>query len=206
MAYQLDHLVISAANLQEGRLWAESLLEVQLSGEGKHARMATHNHLIAMAPEAYLEVIATDPDAPQPDRPRWFDLDNFGGPPRLSHWVIRCDDLEEAWERAPADVGEILEFVRGDYAWRMIVPPDGRLPFDGCFPALIEWHSPHPAPQLPDPGLLLRRFTLAHPKAEALGAAIAPFVEAMENVRIVPAETPQLRAEIHTAAGEIWLS
>jgi len=171
---------------------------------------AGENRLVAMTrpdgEKAYLEVIAPDPQAQRPDFPRWFDLDNFGGPPKLTNWVVSCPDLEEAWELAPANVGRIMSFQRGDYAWRMIVPETGILPFDNCFPALIEWHSAHPVPKLPDPGLRFRRLKIAHPDAEGLRAVLAPFVSAMENVRIVQAQTPALTAEIGTDSGEIWIA
>ncbi len=210
MTYRIDHLVISAADLAAGRDWAEALLGVEFGPRGEHVDMGTENHLVAMTrpdgEKAYLEVIAPDPLAPKPEYPRWFDLDNFGGRPRLTNWVVSCPDLEEAWERAPADVGRILSFRRGPYAWRMIVPETGLLPYDNCFPALIEWHSETPVPALPDPGLRFRRLKISHPDPDGLRAALSPFVAAMENVRIVPAETPSMTAEIGTDSGEIWLS
>jgi len=190
--------------------WAETLLGVEFGPRGVHQDMGTENRLVAMTrpdgEKAYLEVIAPDPQAQRPDFPRWFDLDNFGGPPKLTNWVVSCPDLEEAWELAPANVGRIMSFQRGDYAWRMIVPETGILPFDNCFPALIEWHSAHPVPKLPDPGLRFRRLKIAHPDAEGLRAVLAPFVSAMENVRIVQAQTPALTAEIGTDSGEIWIA
>jgi hypothetical protein len=210
MTYQIDHLVISAGDLEQGRDWAETLLGVEFGPRGEHQDMGTENRLVAMTrpdgEKAYLEVIAPDPQAQRPDSPRWFDLDNFGGPPKLTNWVVSCPDLEEAWELAPANVGRIMSFQRGDYAWRMIVPETGILPFDNCFPALIEWHSAHPVPKLPDPGLRFRRLKIAHPDAEGLRAVLAPFVSAMENVRIVQAQTPALTAEIGTDSGEIWIA
>ncbi|WP_417275285.1 VOC family protein [Celeribacter halophilus] len=210
MTYQIDHLVISAGDLEQGCDWAETLLGVEFGPRGVHQDMGTENRLVAMTrpdgEKAYLEVIAPDPQAQRPDFPRWFDLDNFGGPPKLTNWVVSCPDLEEAWELAPANVGRIMSFQRGDYAWRMIVPETGILPFDNCFPALIEWHSAHPVPKLPDPGLRFRRLKIAHPDAEGLRAALAPFVSAMENVRIVQAQTPALTAEIGTDSGEIWIA
>jgi len=206
MPYRIDHLVISAADLQQGKEWAEGLLDVEFGPRGVHPDMGTQNHLVAMRPDAYLEVIAPDHDALRPDYPRWFDLDNFGGPPRLTHWVVSCPDLEEAWELAPANVGRILSFRRGDYAWRMIVPETGVLPFDDCFPALIEWHSPRPVRALPDAGLLMRRLKISHPEPDALRAALSPFVAAMDHVRIVQSDTPGLTAEISTPSGEIWIA
>jgi hypothetical protein len=206
MSYSLDHLVVCASNLDQGRLWAEGLLDVPFESRGAHALMGTHNHLVGLDKDAYFEVIAIDPDAPQLPHARWFDLDNFGGAPRLSNWVVRCDDLEEAWERAPAMVGRIMSFERGDYAWRMLVPEDGTPLFDGCFPTLIEWQSKHPAPALPHRDLRLRRLKLTHPNAKELRAALAPFVEAMEHVSIGEGTQASLQAEIGSASGEIWIT
>ena len=51
----------------------------------------------------------------------------------------------------------------------MAVPADGKLPFDGCFPALIQWEGAlHPARALPESGLRLTRLEIAHPQADAL--------------------------------------
>jgi hypothetical protein len=206
MTYSLDHLVVSASNLEAGRAWAQSLMDIEMSARGAHVHMATHNHLVGLDPDAYFEVIAVDPDAPRPEHARWFDLDNFDGGPRLTNWVVRCDDLEEAWERAPANVGRIMSFTRGEYVWRMIVPEDGKPLFDGCFPSLIEWHSKHPAPTLPQCDLRLRRLKIVHPLADELRLALAPFICAMDHVSIGQAPAPALQAEIGTSTGEIWIA
>lgn len=206
MSYFFDHLVVCASDLDQGRLWAEGLLDVPFEARGVHGVMGTHNCLVRLNTDAYLEVISVDPDVSSPKHARWFDLDNFGGPPKLSNWVVRCDDLDEAWERAPATVGRIMSFERGDYAWRMLVADDGKPLFDGCFPTLIEWQSKHPAPEMPHRDLRLRRLKLTHPKAQELRAALAPFVEAMEHVSIGEGPKASLQAEIGSASGEIWIS
>ena len=206
MPYSLDHLVVCASDLDQGRLWAEGLLDIPFEARGQHALMGTHNHIARLDIGSYFEVIAVDPSAPKPAYARWFDLDNFGGAPRLSNWVIRCDDLDEAWQRAPANVGKIISFERDDYAWRMLVPVDGKPLFDGCFPTLIEWQSKHPAAQLPHRDLRLRRLKLTHPDAKDLRAALAPFIEAMEHVSIGDGPRASLQAEIGSASGEIWIA
>lgn len=206
MSYFFDHLVVSAADLTQGRLWAEGLLDVPMEPRGEHARMGTHNHVVGLDRGAYFEVISADPNAPKPPHARWFGLDEFGGAPKLTNWVVRCDDLDEAWERAPANVGRIMSFERGDYAWRMIVPEDGMPLFDGCFPTFIQWDSDHPTQHLPHRDLRLRRLKLTHPMAADLRDAISPFVQAMEYVSIGEGATASLQAEIGSASGEIWIA
>ena len=92
---QIDHLVVSASRLADGVAYVEQKLGLRMLPGGKHPDMGTHNALLNLG-ETYLEVIAIDPEANAPDHPRWFNLDNFTGPPRLTNWVARTDDLDAA--------------------------------------------------------------------------------------------------------------
>ena len=56
--------------------------------------MGTHNRLASLGPTEFLEVIAVDPDAPLPERPRWFGLDRFDDAPRLGTWMLATPDIE----------------------------------------------------------------------------------------------------------------
>ena len=197
----LDHLAVSAAALDEGAAAVEAALGAPLSPGGVHPHMGTHNRLLSLGPGLYLEVIAIDPDAPPPGRPRWFDLDRFSGAPRLTNWIARCDDLAAELARSPEGTGRVHDLARGDYRWRMAIPQDGRLPFDGAFPALIAWQGTlHPADRLPDRGCRLRRLTLFHPHADDLRRALAG---RFDDPRIAVEKAPakQLVAEIDTPAG-----
>jgi hypothetical protein len=164
MTREFDHLVVSARNLDEGAAWIEAKLGVPMASGGKHALMGTHNRLLSLGPGAFLEVIAIDPEASAPQRPRWFDLDApqmrdlLARGPALIHWVERTDDLEAALRDYSESV-EILSLSRGPYRWRMGVPRDGRRPAGGSLPTLIEWQGGlHPAQALPASGCRLQRF------------------------------------------------
>jgi hypothetical protein len=158
-ALTIDHFAISCTRLADGVAYVEDSLGVKLGAIGQHVQMGTHNRLLSLGPEQYLEVIAIDPDAPRPVNPRWFDLDNFSGAPRLTNWICRCDNLAKILSKAPDGAGQIVGFERGAYRWDMAVPNDGKLPFSGAFPALIEWHgAAHPCAALPDQGCRLTRF------------------------------------------------
>lgn len=196
----LDHIAVTAGTLAEGASAIEERLGVALQPGGRHALMATHNLLLGLG-DVYLEVIAADPEAAPPARPRWFDIDRFRGPPRLTNWIARCDDLAAEVARGPEGVGVPTAFSRGDLAWRMALPADGRLPFDGAFPALIEWQgSLHPVQRLEDRGCRLVRLIVAHPEAAALQAALAGRLRS-PRVAIVEGPEKALRAEIATPAG-----
>jgi len=161
---ELDHFVVAARSLEEGAAWLESRLGAAPVAGGKHPAMGTHNRLLSLGPGSYVEVIAVDPDAPPPQRPRWFELDTPGmrgriaRSPELIHWAERVDDLEGALAGYPVPV-DIIAFERGAYRWRMALTRDGSLPAGGSFPTLIQWEGAHPASVLPDAGVRLERFT-----------------------------------------------
>jgi hypothetical protein len=173
---QLDHLVVAARTLDEGAAWIESKLGVAMAGGGKHALMGTHNRLLRLDAGRYLEVIAIDPQASAPSRPRWFELDTpamqarLTQGPQLIHWVERTDDIEVELRDYPETV-EVLSFSRGPYRWRMGVARDGSLPAHGAIPTLIQWEgSLHPWSSLPDSGCALAAFS---PAQGALSAGIS---------------------------------
>ncbi|WP_298433986.1 VOC family protein [uncultured Jannaschia sp.] len=196
-----DHLAISAATLSEGAALVEAQLGHVIGPGGNHTRMGTHNRLSGLGPGEYLEVIAINPDAEAPDGPRWFDLDRRAGAARVGNWIARCEDLDAAIADFP-DAGRPIQFERGEYRWRMAVPEDGVLPFDGCFPALIEWQSGPPA--FEDTGLRLEALMLRHPKASELREILHSLVP---DPRIVVTEGDRwLSARIETPDGTRVLS
>lgn len=200
----LDHLAISCATLHEGAAAVEAALGLPLAPGGQHPHMATHNRLLSLGPDLYLEVIAADPSQPRPAWPRWFDLDRFSGPPRLTNWICRTDDLDDELAHAPIGTGAPVALQRGDFRWRMAVPADGILPFDNRFPALIQWEGPaHPAPRLPDHGARLKSLVITHPDPGALRAALSR----LHDPRVSVTEgDPALRATIATPQGDRILS
>ncbi len=170
---RFDHIAIAAENLDDGTAYVVQHLGVPVAPGGKHALMGTHNRLLSLGPEIYLEVITIDPAAPTPQRARWFDLDEFSGPPRVSNWAVACDDIARTIRDFPYDTGSAIHLERGDLRWQMSVPEDGKLPLNGACPAFIEWAGPqHPAQRLPDQGCRLEQLTLTHPNAESLRAAL----------------------------------
>jgi hypothetical protein len=197
---RFDHFAVSAVTVEDGVAAVEDALGVRLAGGGKHAHMATHNRLLGLG-DIYLEVIATDPAAPAPAWPRWFDLDHFAGPPRLTNWVASCDDLETELAHSPAGAGVPVALERGDLRWRMAVPADGRLPYDGCFPALIQWQGTlHPAALLPDVGVRLRLLEITHPDGAAVAEHLKPRLHDL-RIRVTTGPQIAMRASFSTPNG-----
>ena len=197
---RLDHLVVTCATLFEGAAWLEEVLGVPTQPGGHHPRMGTHNRLLSLGPDEYLEVIAPDPDAPAPDRPRWFALDRRAAP-GFTNWAVRTDDMEADLVRMPDGTGEPVAMERGDLRWRFAVPDDGEQPMDGASPALLQWDGPHPAPMLEDVGCRLLSLTVRTPRPDRL----VPIVP--HDARIGVEEGPfGLRALFRTPSGEKTLS
>ncbi|XDA97530.1 VOC family protein [Sulfitobacter sp. LCG007] len=197
---KLDHIAVSGESLEAAADCVEAALGVPLGAGGKHDVFFTHNRLLGLEEGLYLEAIAADPQAPSPGRPRWFALDRFEGPPRLTNWICRSDALEAELARMPAGSGAPVDLRRGDLHWRMAVPESGVLPFDNCAPALIEWQTQtHPAMSLARSGVRLRRLTVSHPRAEQLKAELAPL---LSDTRVAyEAGVPGLVAAFDTPHG-----
>jgi hypothetical protein len=169
----VDHLVVAAATLEQGAAWCEATLGVSPGPGGQHPLMGTHNRLMKIAGPAYalayLEIIAIDPAAQPPRRPRWFGLDEpalqarVARSPRLIHWVARSTMLDmHRWglitvgQRPGEPIKAGRQTPSGTLSWEILVADDGRPDCEGALPTLIQWHSPHPAEAMPDSGVTLQ--------------------------------------------------
>lgn len=191
-AIELDHLVVACRSLDAGRAWCEETFGVTPAPGGRHAMMATHNLLLALSshgfPRSYLELIAIDPEAPAPNRPRWFDLDRDAmqaaiATPRLVHWGARTKAIDAAvsalrtlgFDPGPVADAERMT-ARGLLRWRITLPDDGGRGACGALPLLIEWGAVHPTDALPPSGVVLKSFAIGgvdEVVARALGVASA---------------------------------
>ncbi len=181
MTFVFDHIAIGCASLDDGAAWARTAFGVGLPVGGRHPRMGTHNLLTAVGPASFLELIAIDPEAAPPGRPRWFNLDAetaaLAAGPRTLTWVVGTPNLEDSLAAARAagfDLGRATEITRGDLAWLISVRDDGALPERGTLPVLIQWPSEiaHPATRMRDLGLRIDHLRLDHPDPTWLEAAL----------------------------------
>lgn len=129
---QLDHLAVAAMTLEEAAAHVETALGLPMQPGGAHPQFGTHNRLMGLGEGLYLEAIAINPEAPAPDRARWFDLDRLSGVPHLRNWIVRVDDLDAAVARHP-EAGTPLALARGDLRWRMAVPGGACCPSTTAF-------------------------------------------------------------------------
>ena len=206
----LDHLVVAAATLEQGADYIQGLLGVDAQAGGRHLNQGTHNRLLSLGPDRYLEIIAIDPAGKTPVGRRWFGLDDpelqreIVSRPRLLTWVARCDDIDKRIADAAGGSLDVRPMQRGEVRWRMSFTADGSLQEHGLVPPLIQWQSePHPASRLPDVGCRLVALCAVHPDPGRVKAVLARLgLDDQIQVRVAgPGQSPGLSAEIQMPAG-----
>lgn len=211
MKTKLDHIVIGAADLEQGVAYVEEHLGIKVPFGGSHPVMATLNCVTRLSDTTFLEILAIDPEARQPLQPRWFGLDDPAIRRKLAHspalltWVVNCDDITTALSNAEIGFGEPQPLSRGDLRWYFGVPDDGRLIAGGILPYIISWQTEtHPAASMKHLGCKLENINISTPfydwtmrQLEAIGA--------LSQVRVnnSPAATvPCLEVEFTTPQGK----
>ena len=211
----VDHLVIAAHSLAQGVAWCEATLGVTPGPGGQHPLMGTHNRLLridgAGFEACYLEIIAIDPAAPEPDRSRWFGLGDAAlqralhGSPRLLGAVLRTqrlDDLRQGLLALGQDIGPLLAAERptpeGRLAWRIAVRDDGAWPGAGRLPTLIEWAGRHPTQAMAASALQLH--SLAWGQLSAAESALLQL-----PTGVLGKGRPALSVRLNTPLGELTL-
>ncbi|MDB5412345.1 MAG: hypothetical protein JWR10_680 [Rubritepida sp.] len=174
---EIDHIVIGARTLEEGAAFVERVLGVKPQAGGKHDGAGTHNLLLGLGPDCYLEVIAPDPAQPEPPHPRLFGLDDpatrlmLEAEPRLLSWVARTTSMDTVMARLGPRAGQLREMKRADLAWRFAEPPL-REAMDNLIPALIEWKGERAGKRLHDSHLRLVALEAEHPEVDSLRRAL----------------------------------
>ena len=195
----LDHVAVIAPDLATGAAWVREVLGVEPLPGGEHPQMGTHNRLLRLGDDVFLEVIAVNPAAPQPPQRRWFGLDDttavnrhWQSGLRLRAYVARCDGLAATIGNRGETFGTPMRATRGDLSWLFGVRPDGALPGGGALPYLMDWEQRGtPAPTMRDFGLKLRELVIETPDPdgirstlEAIGMARTPRIERGAGVRL----------------------
>jgi hypothetical protein len=190
----IDHLVIAGGDLALLSAWFARESGVEPVAGGAHPGMGTRNALVSLGERCYLELIAPDPDQPEPGRPRPFGVDDLApGSHHLATFALAVGDLDEAVGRLagiPVDLGRVLVMSRTrpdgvELAWRMTesVHPD----HGGALPFLIEWgDTPHPSAGAPA-GCAIESLSVRHPEPDRVKPAFEALGFEVPVVRGSPA-------------------
>lgn len=190
----VDHLIYAAPDLAAAVADLEGRLGIRAHAGGKHIGLGTHNAVLALGPRTYLEIIAPDPDQPEPPVPRPFGIEGRTSG-KLVGWALACDDIDRTVAEACShgyDPGEVVDGHR--------VGPEGTVLrwraagsdlADDLVPFLICWGgTEHPARSAPH-GLILKSVEIEHPDPPSL----APLLMALgANVEVRRGQAPALVA------------
>jgi hypothetical protein len=203
----LDHLVYAVPDLARAVADLEQRLGVRATMGGKHTGLGTHNALLSLSEDTYLEIIGPDPDQPPPATVRPFGIDALTAP-RLVTWLAKARNLDQQVANARAagyNVGTVTPMSRDlpdgtRIEWRLAIPPQ---PLgDWLVPALIEWHTDrHPA-KTSAHGCALVELYGEHPRPET----VRPILEVIsETLDIRQGPAPALIAALDTPKGRVVL-
>ena len=210
MSVVVDHLVLSAPSLDEGVAHVAGLTGVTATFGGAHPGMGTHNALLALGDDVYLEIIAPDPAQPEPAGGRPFGVTGDGRIELVSFAVrpspgMTIEQVVEAARSKGHDPGPIAPMSRSrpdgsELHWQLTMPPgaggDQQVPF------VIDWgDAPNPASTSPG-GCRLLALDVEHPNADRLGAVYAALGL---SLRVDDAETARLSARVDSPHGEVVL-
>ena len=210
MQTRIDHLVIGAGDLAQGISYVKDFLCVDIPYGGIHTKMGTHNHLMQLGNDIFLEVIAVNPDGKSPETPRWFGLDDphvreqIKKKPALLNWVVNTENIEELLEQADFSFGKKQLIDRGNLSWYFGLPRDGRLLAGGMLPYVIEWQTDfHPSRNMADTGCRFQHLEIHHPNPTWIKTILTSI--GAENLVDIHAlhenSTPYLIAYIDTPYG-----
>ena len=208
MNSRIDHIVIGAADLISGTNILETKLSTKFSPGGEHHVMGTHNKLLKLQSDIYLEVIANNPNVDKPSRQRWFSLDESSikdklkNSPRTLCWILKVDDIENTVKKCGYNPGEILQLSRDDLTWKVTIPSDGKLLENGVLPVLIEWPSDqHPSKKLNNSNVSLNKFSLFHPEPNKINKIISNLIES--DLIHISEGLPKIELNLKTQNGKV---
>jgi hypothetical protein len=215
IASTLDHIVIVASVLEEGVDFCEKKLGVKLAKGGEHVRVGTHNFLLNLGGDVYMEVIAVNPKAAATDCPRWFGMDwpdqrkRAADGPYLATFVARTNDISRAVTLLP-QLGPARDMQRGALEWQITIRDDGALLEGGTLPTVIQWpDGVHPTRIMPGAECGLVRLEAFHPQPSLLRKAWTS-IGLVEDDRLCISEaavtSPHLVAHIATPGGIVTLA
>ncbi|MDP4301308.1 VOC family protein [Leptothrix discophora] len=219
MHVEPDHLVLACRDLDSGARWLAQRLGAEPVAGGRHAFMGTHNRLLQVSSpthaRCYLELIAIDPDAPAPARPRWFGLDDaalqarLADAPELVAWVGRSPQVDmHRWGLItiglqPGTLVATERAVPGSATplrWQVVLREDGATLLGGAVPVLIQWQGGHPCDGLPASPVALRRLVV-----RGLPPRAAEVMRLRGVQRDEVPDAPVLSATFDTPIGEVVL-
>jgi hypothetical protein len=208
----IDHLVYVTPDVEATAADLGNRLGVEPVVGGRHVGKGTWNQLLSLDGGVYLEIIGPDREAPEPEGPRPFGVDDVTHPTLLT-WSAAVSDIPAVAERARMhayDPGPCVPMQRVSpsgvlLSWMLTMPP-GDASLGGVVPFLIDWLdtplTSHPAATSPA-GCTLQSFWVEHPQPDRIKTIFA----ALDcTVEIRKGDTARVAAGVRSTSGAvIWL-
>lgn len=201
MLNKVDHIVLVVPNLSQGIAYLQDLTGVLCTTGGKHPQFGTHNALLKIGKEIYLEVLAPDPSNPKTEK-RWMGVDLIQEP-RITRLALKSRNIDQEAALLAAHKTGHGKIQKGKRQ-----KPDGTLlewmltcplatPEIEALPFLIDWgNSAHPVTGM-KADCNLKDITLFSPESSSiqdlygqLGQSITVF-SGTENKIQLTLETPK---------------
>lgn len=195
----LDHVIIGAASLASCLSFAAAALQVTPLPGGQHPDLGTHNALVALPNDSYVELIAPDPSSERSSELR-SNLTKFESP-ALYGWCWRRRDLDQvrrALLRNGFAVSNVLSRRRrtsdgGEISWRYFHVDDPIV--HSVAPLVIDWmETPHPSIRAPMGGAI-RSVSINHPNPTRV-CELLRLIGVPHEVGVNASETSSLTIEL----------
>ena len=205
----LDHILLGCNDLDRGVAFVEEHTGVRAAFGGVHPGAGTHNALLSLGENRYLEIIAPDPKQPASADSR--DLRRLTEDPAIVGWAVHRADLDAFASRLKEQGLDVEGPIRGSrkrpdgrvLSWKVM-----RLKGDSTqlLPFFIEWSADSVHPSVDSPhGCELLRFEAFAPDADA--RAISPQWKALRlDVPLAEGKNSLLIATVVGPQGQLEVS
>jgi hypothetical protein len=202
---RIDHLVLGISDLDRGAAEIASLCGVRAAYGGEHPSMGTHNALMTIGPQTYLEVLAPQPGATQLPELRVLNMLDALTP---LTWAVATSDAEATrqrlrkagFESSPPNPGSRTTPDGKTLSWHAFI---ANLPEKTMAPFFIQWDAatPHPATTSPA-GCSLASIEVRTPDAENLQRIVDLLGL---DVTVTKADQPQMVVRLNGPRGPVEL-
>jgi len=203
----LDHIVYCCKDLQAGMRLIHDLTGVRPIYGGRHLTKGTHNALIKIGAQSYLEILAPDPENKDVDPLRWMGIDLIEEPV-ITRWAINSDNISlqaKTLQDYRPDYGSVQEGSRalsdGSTLRWALTDPLGQ-PAVEVVPFLLDWKdSIHPTVHLNQECTIID-ISLYHPDP----SKISPILSQLDlDMTIQKGTTESISITLETPKGQVLI-
>ena len=201
---QIDHIVYCVHDLEAAVVQFSEVYGVHPVMGGRHLNRGTHNAIVNLGNECYLEILAVDDNNTAVTRDRWMGID-YLKEPKMTRWSLRSDNLKQdllAIEKLNPDlcnlsVGQRMTPAGSMLKWNMSIPLSS--PEVELLPFLLDWTDSdnHPTQDLAQECELIG-MELFHPSPEKL---LPCYKELGISMDVLPSVSTRIKATLKGPKG-----